>query len=195
MYLYLHKYLVLNKKLSIPDLGNFVIESNPAKLDNTNGFLFAPAPAIKFKQEQTPASDKFLFDFISDEMGVDQMTAIKLFHDYVYKIKTSLTSPEGANIAGVGTLRKEDNGYILFTPEKNLLDLMPQVKVSEGLAHIKNDVEKNNLDEERNFTQQEEEDIRELLGKDSQNVSDDNWWVYAIILFMIAIGALLFYYV
>lgn len=59
MYLYLHKYLVLNKRLSIPDLGNFVIESNSAKLDNTNGFLFAPAPAIKFKQEQTPASDKF----------------------------------------------------------------------------------------------------------------------------------------
>ena len=128
-------------------------------------------------------------------MGVDQMTAIKLFHDYVYKIKTSLTSPEGANIAGVGTLRKEDNGYILFTPEKNLLDLMPQVKVSEGLAHIKNAVEKNNLDEERDFTQQEEEDFRELLGKESQNVSDDNWWVYAIILLMIAIGALLFYYV
>ncbi|WP_439506600.1 hypothetical protein [Sediminibacterium sp.] len=195
MYLYLHKYLVLNKRLSIPDLGSFVIESNTAKLDNANGFLFAPAPAIKFKQEQTPPSDKFLFDFISDEIGVDQMTAIKQFHDYVYKIKTALTTPEGAVITGIGTLRKEENGYILFTPEKNLLDLLPQVKVTDGIAQFNNDVEKNNLDEERNFTQQEEEDIRELLGKESQNKSGDNWWVYAIILLMIAIGALLFYYV
>jgi len=176
MYQYLHKYLVLNHRLSIPDVGNFVIEPNSAKLDNANGFLFAPAPAIRFKQEQTPPSDKFLFDFISEELGVDQMTAIKQFHDYVYKIKTSLTTPQGAVIPGIGAMRKEENGYILFTPEKNLLDLLPQVKVGETIEFAK-------------------KDIRELLGQDSQIKTSDNWWVYAVILLMIGIGALLFYYV
>ncbi len=142
MYQYLHKYLVLNHRLSIPDVGNFVIEPNTAKLDNANGFLFAPAPAIRFKQEQTPPSDKFLFDFISEELGVDQMTAIKQFHDYVYKIKTSLTTPQGAIIPGIGAMRKEENGYILFTPEKNLLDLLPQVKVGETIEFAKKEAVK-----------------------------------------------------
>ncbi|MEN9458155.1 MAG: hypothetical protein RL135_729 [Bacteroidota bacterium] len=195
MYQYLHKYLVLNHRLSIPDVGNFVIEPNSAKLDNANGFLFAPAPAIRFKQEQTPPSDKFLFDFISEELGVDQMTAIKQFHDYVYKIKTSLTTPQGAVIPGIGAMRKEENGYILFTPEKNLLDLLPQVKVGETIEFAKKEAIKINHDEERNLTEQEEEDIRELLGQDSQIKTSDNWWVYAVILLMIGIGALLFYYV
>jgi hypothetical protein len=195
MHLYLHKYLVLNHRLSIPDVGNFVIESNTAKLDNANGFLFAPAPVIRFKQEQTPPSDKFLFDFISEELGVDQMTAIKQFHDYVYKIKTSLTTPQGAVIPGIGAMRKEENGYILFTPEKNLLELLPQVKVGETIEFAKKEVVKINYDEERNLTEQEEEDIRELLGQDSQIKTSDNWWVYAVILLMIGIGALLFYYV
>lgn len=195
MYQYLHKYLVLNHRLSIPDIGNFVIEQNTAKLDSANGFLFAPAPAIRFKQEPTPPSDKFLFDFISEEMGVDQMTAIKQFHDYVYKIKTSLTTPQGAVIPGIGMMRKEENGYILFTPEKNLLDILPQVKVNESIEMVKKDVVKIDHDADRTLTEQEEEDIRELLGQDTQIQSSDNWWVYAVILLMIGLGALLFYYV
>ena len=32
-------------------------------------------------------------------------------------------------------MRKEENGYILFTPEKNLLDLLPQVKVGETIEN------------------------------------------------------------
>lgn len=195
MYQYLHKYLVLNHRLSIPDIGNFVIEQNSAKLDSANGFLFAPAQAIRFKQEPTPPSDKFLFDFISEEMGVDQITAIKQFHDYVYKIKTSLTTPQGAVIPGIGMMRKEENGYILFTPEKNLLEILPQVKVNDSIEMAKKEVVKINHDADRNLTEQEEEDIRELLGQDTQIQSSDNWWIYAVILLMIGLGALLFYYV
>lgn len=195
MYQYLHKYLVLNHKLSIPDVGNLVIETNSSKLDTANGFLFAPSPTIKFKQEQTPPSDKLFFDFLSEEMGLDQVSAIKNFHDYLYKLKTSLTTPKGAIIPGIGIMRKEENGYILFTPEKNLLELMPQVKLGDGVEFSKKDVKVYHEDDERDLSEQEEEDIRELLGQDSQMSGADNWWVYAVILLMIGIGALLFYYV
>ena len=59
----------------------------------------------------------------------------------------------------------------------------------------KKEVVKINHDVDRNLTEQEEEDIRELLGQDTQIQSSDNWWVYAVILLMIGLGALLFYYV
>ncbi len=195
MYQYLHKYLVLNQKLSIPDVGNLVIETNGAKLDAANGFLFAPSPTIRFKQEQTPPSDKLFFDFLAEEMGLDQVSAIKSFHDYLYKLKTSLTTPKGAVIPGIGMMRKEENGYILFTPEKNLLELMPQVKLEGGVEFAKKEVKVYHEDDERELSEQEEEDIRELLGQDSQSAGNDNWWVYAVILLMIGLGALLFYYV
>lgn len=195
MYQYLHKYLVLNHKLSIPDVGNLIIETNSAKLDAANGFLFAPSPTIQFKQEQTPPSDKIFFDFLSEEMGLDQVSAIKSFHDYLYKLKTSLGTPKGAVLPGIGMMRKEENGYILFTPEKNLLELMPQVKLEGGVEFAKKEVKVYHEDDERELSEQEEEDIRELLGQDSQLAGNDNWWVYAVILLMIGLGALLFYYV
>jgi hypothetical protein len=192
---YLHKYLVLNRKLSIPDIGNFTIEMKGAKMDNTNGLLFAPSPAIQFKQEQTPPADKFFFDFLAQEMGVDSVVAIKSFHDYLYKMKLMLGTAQGVVLPGLGVMRKEENGYILFTAERNLNEIMPSVKVTEEM-HVAKKIEVvHHEDDERDLTNAEVEDIKELLGQDSQSSTSDNWWVYAIILFLMGIGALLFYYV
>lgn len=195
MYQYLHKYLVLNQKLSIPDVGNLTIETNGAQLDLNNGLLFAPAPSIQFKQEQTSFADKYFFDFLAQEMGVDEVVAIRSFHDYLYKIKATINTPQGSDLPGIGHLRKEENGYILFTPEKNLLELMPQVKLSTPGFQISKKIEEYTSEDDRELTEQEQEDIRELLGQDSQETGADNWWVYALILFLIGVGALLFYYV
>jgi len=194
---YLHKYLVLNQKLSIPDVGNLIIEPNGAQLDVNNGLLFAPAPALHFKQESTAIADKFFYDFLAQEMGVDEVVAIRSFHDYLYTLKSALNTPQGAHLSGIGQLRKENNGYILFSPEKNLNELMPQVKLSPAYQLPQKEVAPlpDDDDAHRELTEQEEEDIRELLGQESQEGKADYWWVYAIILLLIGVGALLFYYV
>lgn len=193
---YLHKYLVLNQKLSIPDVGNLTIEPNGAQLDVNNGLLFAPAPALRFKQKPTTAADKFFYDFLAQEMGVDEVVAIRSFHDYLYTLKSTLNTPQGTHIPGIGHLRKENNGYILFSPEKTLNELMPQVKLNPSYQLPKKEAAAlPEEEEERELTEQEEEDIRELLGQESQEGKADYWWVYAIILLLIGIGALLFYYV
>ena len=190
---YLHKYLSLNKKMSIPDIGNLVIESSGAQLDAINGLLYAPTQIIQFKQDVATA-DKFFFDFLANELGVDEVVAIRSFHDYLYKLKSTINTPSGAVIKGIGRLKKEDNGYILFTPEKNLLELMPQVKLDAAYPLPKK-AEAINYDQDKNLTFQEEEDIRELLGQESEGEDADNWWIYAVILLLIGVGALLFYYV
>ncbi|MBL7759097.1 MAG: hypothetical protein JNK08_00205 [Sediminibacterium sp.] len=194
---YLHKYLVLNQKLSIPDVGNLIIEPHGAQLDVNNGLLFAPAPALHFKQEPTATADKFFYDFLAQEMGVDEVVAIRSFHDYLYTVKSALNTPQGAHLSGIGQLRKENNGYILFTPETTLNELMPQVKLSPAYQLPQKEVAPlpDDDDAHRELTEQEEEDIRELLGQESQEGKADYWWVYAIILLLIGIGALLFYYV
>jgi len=190
---YLHKYLVLNKKLSIPDVGNLVIESNGAQLDSVNGLLYAPSPIILFKQDAAKA-DKFFFDFLAQEMGTDEVVAIRSFHDYLYKIKSTLNTTEGSLIPGIGRLKKEENGYILFSPEKNLQELLPQVKIGVTYPIAKKQATID-YDKDHELTSQEEDDIRELIGKESEEEGVDNWWVYALVLLLIGVGALLFYYV
>jgi hypothetical protein len=189
---YLHKYLSLNKKLSIPDIGNLVIESSGARLDSVNGILYAPTQLIQFTQEHATA-DKYFFDFLANELGVDDVVAIGIFHDYIYKIKSAIKSPQGALIKGIGTLKKEDNGYIIFTPEKSQLDLMPQVQLDSiyPIPHKEEQIDYNQL---KDLTSQKEEDISPLLGQESE-VPADNWWISAIILFLIGVGAIMFYYV
>ena len=81
-----------------------------------------------------------------------------------------------------------------FSPEKNLLELMPQVKL-DATYPMPEKVELIDYDKEKELTFQEEEDIRELLGQESEGEESDNWWIYAIILLLIGVGALLFYYV
>ena len=190
---YLHKYLVLNKKLSIPDIGNLVIESNGAQLDSVNALLYAPSPTILFKQDIAKA-DKFFFDFLAQEMGIDEVVAIRSFHDYLYKIKSTLNTPQGSIIPGIGRLKKEDNGYILFSPEKNLQELLPQVKLGATYPIAKKETPFD-YDKEHELSAQEEDDIRELMGQETEEEGADNWWIYALILLLIGVGALLFYYV
>jgi len=190
---YLHKYLVLNKKLSIPDVGNLIIESNGAQLDSINGLLYAPSQMIVFKQDAAKA-DKFFFDFLAEEMGTDEVVAIRSFHDYLYKIKSTLNTSQGSNIPGIGRLKKEENGYILFSPEKNLQELLPQVKIGATYPIAKKE-ELIDYDKEHDLSAQEEDDIRELIGQETEEEGGDNWWIYALILLLIGVGALLFYYV
>jgi len=190
---YLHKYLVLNKKLSIPDVGNLVLESTGAQLDSINGLLYAPSQMIVFKQDAAKA-DKFFFDFLAQEMGTDEVVAIRNFHDYLYKIKSNLNTSQGSVIPGIGRLKKEENGYILFSPEKNLQELLPQVRIGASYPIAKKET-LFDYDKDHELSAQEEDDIRELMGKDSEEAGADNWWVYALILLLIGVGALLFYYV
>jgi hypothetical protein len=195
MHQYLHKYLVINQKLGIPDVGNFLIQSTPAKLDASTGLLFGPTPLIQFKQEQTAPADKVFFDFLAEEMGVDEVVAIRRFHDYLYQLKSTITAPQGGRIPGIGSLRKEESGLILFSPEKAAHELIPQVKSNTAIQAPK--ASKKHIPEEyeRELTAQEEDDIRELLGQDVAEASADNWWIYAVILLLIGVGAVLFYYV
>lgn len=190
---YLIKYLTLNKRLSIPDIGNLVIESKGATLDIINGLLIAPTQVIQFKQDSATA-DKFFFDFLSNELEVEEVVAIRSFHDYLYKLKSTINTPQGAVIPGIGCFKKEDNSHILFSPEMNFLELMPQVKLDATYPIPKKTVSKD-YDKEKELTFQEEENIRELLGQESEGEESDNWWIYAIILLLIGVGALLFYYV
>jgi len=173
---HLYKYLVLHNQLCIPQLGSFAIKSSNARYDDGSGFLHAPKPILYFTDESGSTSDKTFFDFLANEMGVDEVTAIKLFHDFSYRFRSDLVEKGSVELKGVGTLTKKEDDKIIFQPAHNLADLLPPVKHGEALpvANIENE----SVTEEETDTEEKK----------------DKWWIYAIILLILGAVALLYYY-
>ncbi|MEO8174977.1 MAG: hypothetical protein ABI581_17915 [Sediminibacterium sp.] len=171
---YLYKYLVLHKHLNIPQLGNFAIQNTPARYDAGSGLLHSPKPVILFTAGEVAVSEKTFFEFLGNEMGVDDLTAIKLFHDFSYRFRNDLQEKGSVELKGVGVLTKHED-KISFQPAHDLAELLPTVKPGAGGTLIT-----------------EEESVTE----DADTVEKkDQWWVYALVLFILAGGALIVYYI
>lgn len=170
----LYKYLVLHKNLAIPQLGSFVIKNEPSHFDSATGLLHAPKPVIHFTDGTVPMSEKFFFDFLSSEMGIDEVSAIKQFHDYAYQLRKDLQENRFVAVGGIGTLAKGEDELVSFNPARDISELLPPVQKAEAIPVT--DV----------YDSEEISDIEE---------TKDQWWVYALVLLIIGLGALLYYYI
>ncbi|NCI50250.1 hypothetical protein GWC95_09970 [Sediminibacterium roseum] len=171
---HLYKYLVLHKHLCIPQLGSFTVQKAHARYDEQSGLLYAPVESIVFSDGVIPMSEKLFFDFLAHEMAVDDVTAIKQFHDFSYGFRSRFLENGSVELKGVGQLHRDENGRIAFTPTPRYTDLFP----SYGLEGAVPGVQENVLVEE------------EVIEEETK----DNWWVYALVLAILGAGALLFYY-
>lgn len=183
---HLHKFLVLYRRLCIPHVGSFVVEETVARLDAENGLLFAPKPVIRFHEDNQPLSDKIFFNFLAEEMVVDEMTAIKEFHDFCFTARHTLQEHDMVAFAGIGRLSRREDASLLFTPETNLLDLLPPVPWE------RNNPEKPKKGKKKVVAEPDEE----LVTEETEEIRSgpDRWWIYAIILLSAGLLALLFYY-
>jgi hypothetical protein len=173
----LYKYLVLHKNLAIPQLGSFVVTTQQSHFDSTTGLLHAPKPVIHFTDTSIPMSEKFFFDFLSAEMGIDEVTAIKQFHDYAYQLRKDLQENRTVAVGGVGTLTKGEDELVVFNPAHNISELLPPIQKAEAIPAT---------DTDEAYDNDETSDME---------AGNDNWWVYALVLLIIGLGALLYYYI
>lgn len=183
---HLHKFLVLYRRLCIPHVGSFVIEDEAARLDTGNSLLFAPRPVIRFHEENQPPSDKIFFNFLAEEMVVDEMTAIKEFHDFCFTARHTLEEHHMVAFTGIGRLSRREDESLLFTPETNLLDLLPPVPWEHTVP-----------DKPQKARKKAKTDPGEVLSEqesEETSISADRWWIYAIVLLAAGLLALLFYY-
>jgi hypothetical protein len=184
---HLHKFLVLYRRLCIPHVGSFVVEEETARLDAENGLLFAPKPVIRFHEDNQPPSDIIFFNFLAEEMVVDEMTAIQEFHDFCFTARHTLQEHHMVAFAGIGRLSRREDESLLFTPETNLLDLLPPVPW-EGTIATKSKKGKKKADtapDDELITEETEEEV---------TAGRDRWWIYAVVLLAAGVLALLFYY-
>jgi hypothetical protein len=195
----LHKYMVLNKGLTIPALGSFTIEPLSAQIDAANSLLHAPGYIYRFKHNPTAVAEKSLVDFIASENEIDEIDAAKQIHHFSADLLNASTAEHGIAIKGIGNIKKEANGSFLFLADRSMQEYFPQIKLNgtfsipkpfEGIPSSEGEGLTVQKDIESLLTQQDEEE-----GIEDEQDDTDYWWMYVVVLLLIGVGAILFYYV
>ena len=187
MYPLVYKYLLQYKKVSVPGIGNFSITTEPATMDADT--LYAPKNVIQFKPE-TAIADRIFYEFVARELSIEEIDAIKQYHEFAYQLKSDISHAEGVQFPGMGILKKQDNGSFIFEPEENKLLFYPDIQLLKKQTTIKEEGRiNNNLVEKNPF-----ENIELTPVPNEEPPKRDLWWVYAIVLGIIGIVAIAYKY-
>lgn len=186
MHQYLYKYLVLHQQLSIPELGHFTVETAPAVFNQAGTAILPPIPVTHFKAGAVLA-DKHFYDFLAIEMGTDEIRAIQAFREFSNDLRNGLATQESVTLNGIGILRKEMDQTVFFTPEK---EPFPAFLPTIRLPH---DVVLHTAQPDTDDDATSAGDAIEIMESTSQ-VTDTRWRLYALILFITGIAAIVLYY-
>lgn len=185
----LYKYLIIHKQLALPGVGSFYIVREPAKHDVANRVISPPVLNIDFNP-QASDDNKTFSAFLSKEKGIDEATAINHFDDFARRLKQDIHSQKPVELPGIGSLRKTVNGDLTFEPANVLADYFPPA-IAEPVLR-----EKASYKIRVGETQRTSSQMRDALNDEPETVYDskDYWWIYAIILTIIGIAAIVYYY-
>ncbi len=193
MYPFLYKYFLVNKKVGIPGLGSFSLQEIPASLDFVKGMLRAPQSKIIFTKSEADFVDKSLFIYLGREMQVEEWQVAKKFQEFTAAIKSNLDSSKAVELPGIGKLQKGYDDELLFIADTDAT-VIPSVdiKLNNTNDTRANLVELYSTGENLILTEETEDDKLEMIIKHKE---EDYWWVYALILALMGVGALLYYYI
>lgn len=166
----LYKYLVLNGRLGLPDIGSFTIYRRPASVDASGTVLLSPSQQVQFESIHVQA-DKNLFVFLAQEIEADEVTAIGKFNEWVKLTKEKLAEESVAELPYMGALRLTVDGayrFEAFPPGIGQLS----VDLPEGMIWKTSTAENDTTVEAK----------------------DAGWWIYAIILLLLGLAAIAYRY-
>ncbi len=193
MYPFLYKYFLVNKKVGIPGLGSFSLLEIPASLDFVKGMLRAPQSKIIFTESHADIVDKSLFIYLGKEMQVEEWQVAKKFQEFTSAIKSNLESNKAVELPGIGKLQKGYDDELIFLADTDAT-IIPStdIKLNNTNDSRSNLVELYSTGENLILTEETEDDKLEMIVKHKE---EDYWWVYALILALMGVFALLYYYI
>lgn len=197
MYQLLYKYFLINKRLSLPGLGNFTLQETPAALDFVKGVLKAPQSKVGFDNAVANRFDNYLLFYLTKELKMEEGQVVKQLQSFSSSIMRDLEVNNGVELPGIGQLRKnnsEDTESFVFIPDDGLAmnTLSADIKLMNSNDTKANLVELYTSGDTLILTEETEDDKLEMIVKEKQ---EDFWWVYALVVMMMGVGALLWYYI
>ncbi|HYF31446.1 MAG TPA: hypothetical protein VD993_10040 [Chitinophagaceae bacterium] len=181
----LNGYLIQHKSISIPGLGTIYLERLPAMNDFSNREIHPPSYRFRF-DKYFDAPDKDFFSFLATHKDIPEYEAIKQYNEFAYELRSRVRHNEKFHWPEVGTLSKELSGEIHFESAgpPSLLQPVPAHRV------IRHDAQHALLVGDQEMTTQ---DMSALLGNGTY-VEKESWWIYALILFAVALIILFFHF-
>lgn len=165
------KYLIQNGRLGLPDIGSFQLKHIPAQIQESGTLLKGPAAVIEYRYEPI-AADKHLFEFISMETEADEVTAIRRFNEWINELKQTLSEQKTVVLPRIGSLSQTPEGVIIFNAAERELTFK-NVSLPNGMVWEQ--------------AEAEHETIPATV--------DTSWWIYAIILLLAGIAAIVYHYI
>jgi len=183
MYQYIHKYFALHKTVSLPGIGSFTVETQPAKLDFIEKSLHAPLYHIRYNKYDK--ADENFYAFLSRETGVDETDAYGNFNNFLQQLKEQLDTDHLVMLEGIGTLTKNALGYS-FVGDETVQKYFPNATAEKI---IREDAEHKVMvgETERTSTEMHEH-------YQSRKIKEDKWLLPALILGAIGVVAIVLYY-
>lgn len=176
-------YLFQNQTCPLPGLGTLSITSVPAEYDFVNKIFLPPQSLTVFNTTETDAD--LLVDYIAAKQNCSVITAIDDLGKYCNNLKHELTKNSKAVIPYAGNLAIDADSIITF--EQIVLPAYLQQPVTaEKVIHpeaahtmLVGDRETTNLQMAEYYTETE--------------LPKNYWWVWALVLFAIALAAIFIY--
>lgn len=175
----LQSFFLLHRRFSIPALGTVMVKTAPAYHDFSNNLIYPAKEDIEFSPDPNPALIQLFEKYALGMKSVQPEDITGFFSE----LKAELKAKGQVAFQGIGVLRIEHNTYHFLASDLTEGYLPPvEIKavIHEGELHeikVGEDVRTN-------------AEMKVLL---AEKKSRDYWWIYALILLLVAVGAILYY--
>jgi hypothetical protein len=187
MFEVLNSYLFQHKNISIPGLGTIYLETLPATADPGNKSILPPMYHFRF-DKYFDAPDKDFFSFLATEKNIPDYEAIKWYNEFSYELRNKIRKEDKVKWDGIGVLKKDYSGNIVFEsePESSLymraVDAEPVLRKNAQHRMLVGDKERTNYE------------MDEWLNTAPPIQKKQNWWIYALVTACAATLILLFHF-
>src|SRR5579872_1757079 len=186
MFQVLNAYLFQHRSISIPGLGTIYLETLPAQVDVADRTMLPPVYRFRF-DKYFDAPDAAFFAYVAAQRNVLDYEAIRWYNEFSFELRNRIRNEEQVSWDGVGVLKKDSNGGVLFEPVPHPLQFLqptPAIRVNHQDAQhtlLVGDRERTNV--EMNEWLQEASGRRKLT-----------WWMIAVILGILGLAFLAWYF-
>lgn len=200
-------YLLQHKSISIPGLGSMYIERIPAQTDFVNRRILPPDYHFRF-DKYFDAPDKDFFTYLAKQQNIADYEAIKWYNEWAYELRNKLREGQQVDWPGIGTLKKDISGEIIFesagripslqepTPANRVIHTHAQHTMLVGDQEVTRKITVTGSSEPAIETIPppvvDEQPAEENEGKKKEKGDRGSWWVFALIITAIALSVIFF---
>ena len=183
MHYLIASYLFQNKSCPLPGLGTLSVIAGKAESDFLNTLIKAPSPRIVFEPKENDAGN--LLDYIAQKTRRSVEQATEKLQQFCDQLKAATTANQHPALNGVGNFFIDSSGKINFRSAQLPAAFLQPVK-AERVIHP---------EAEHSILVGDKETTNTMMTEyfNEVPVKKSRWWIWAVVLGLIALIVILLY--